>query len=386
MPLTILHVVRDLDAASGGPSRSVPALAAAMAGAGADVHLLAGQSPRPLADAAGVNVRLVEGSLAAAAEALLAGREQAVVCVHGLWDLRLQAVAKLALRRRWPLLVSIRGMLEPAALAHRAWKKRLAWPLYQRGILRRADLLHATATHEAQSIRRAGLTNPILVCPHGVDLPSAASIAAPAEAPERHSILFLGRLHPIKNLPVLLKAWAEAGRPGWELVLAGPDESGHRAVLEAQLASLGIGAGVRFTGSLEGEAKRAALASAHVLVLPSASENFGMAVAEALAAGVPAIATTGTPWQALPAAGCGWWVVPEPGALAAALREAMDLTPDDRAAMGRRARDFIADGFSWPAVGARFLEACRWLAGTGPRPPVVHDAQEFVLPPATPGE
>jgi glycosyltransferase involved in cell wall biosynthesis len=171
-------------------------------------------------------------------------------------------------------------------------------------------------------------------------------------------VVFLGRLHPIKNLPVLLRAWAVMRhRPaGARVVLAGPDEGGHRAQLEALAAELGIAAEVDFIGDVPSHAIAGVLASAWCLVLPSKTENFGNVVTEALACGAPVIASTGTPWASLVERGCGWWVPAEPAALGAAIREALALSVEERQSMGERGRAFAHDVFDVGAV-ARAMRA-----------------------------
>ena len=96
---------------------------------------------------------------------------------------------------------------------------------------------------------------------------------------------------------------------------------------------------------------------ADLFILPTRSESFGMAVAEALACGLPVITTTGAPWQGLVTHRCGWWVERSVDALAAALREAVALTPDQRRAMGDRGRTWVTTDFAWKGIGRRMAGA-----------------------------
>jgi glycosyltransferase involved in cell wall biosynthesis len=184
-------------------------------------------------------------------------------------------------------------------------------------------------------------------------LPAAVATAA-KPANRTRQVLYLGRLHPLKGLEILLDAWATVTRPGaaagpWELVIAGPDEQGTRARLEAQARTLGL-TNLTFPGPLYGEAKRRALAEADLFALPSRTENFGIAVAEALAAGLPVITTKGTPWSEIEGS-CGWWVDANAGSIAQALAAAMRLSDAERAAMGARGRELVAAKYQWDAVG-----------------------------------
>jgi glycosyltransferase involved in cell wall biosynthesis len=104
-------------------------------------------------------------------------------------------------------------------------------------------------------------------------------------------LLFLGRVHPKKGCDLLVEglAAATAGDPGLHLVMAGPDQTGWKAKLEARAAELKVGDRIHWPGMLEGDAKWGAFYSAEAFVLPSHQENFGIAVVEALACGVPVL-------------------------------------------------------------------------------------------------
>ena len=157
---------------------------------------------------------------------------------NGLWLPTNHSAAVIAGKFGVPLVVSTRGMLEPWALKHRAWKKQIAWWLYQRNDLRTARVLHATAPHEAESLRRLGLRQPIAVIPNGVDLPPFLHRSQVPASP--HVALFLGRIHPVKGLLELVDAWRIVRPSGWTMIIAGPDEGGHRAVVEERIRRAGV--------------------------------------------------------------------------------------------------------------------------------------------------
>ncbi|MDB5901597.1 MAG: glycosyl transferase, partial [Betaproteobacteria bacterium] len=254
-----------------------------------------------------------------------------------------------------PRVVSTRGMLSTWALRHKRWKKTVAWWLYQRRDLRQACRHHVTAEAEALSVQRLGFCVPVCVIPNGVDLPDIPPAAKAEAAAGRPKIaLFLGRIYPVKGLPMLVQAWARARCEGWVLHIAGPDEAGHRSEVEKAVAAAGLGGVVSFLGPLEGSAKREALLAADLFVLPTYSENFGMAIGEALAHRLPVLTTTGAPWPALRTHRCGWWVNPTVEDIAEALRAATATGRDELDAMGARGRDFVAAQFGWPHVAAQF--------------------------------
>jgi glycosyltransferase involved in cell wall biosynthesis len=148
------------------------------------------------------------------------------------------------------------------------------------------------------------------------------------------------------------------------LVLAGPDEQ--RLLRNRELPK-----GVRYVGAVEGAEKSRLLQHASVFILPSHSENFGVVVAEALMAGVPVIATHGTPWQSLENERCGWWIEMNEVCLRDALLVALETPATELRAMGRRGREFAVRAFSWERIASQMAEVYEWVLGGGAPPACV---------------
>jgi glycosyltransferase involved in cell wall biosynthesis len=257
-------------------------------------------------------------------------------------------------------------MLAPWALRHKAWKKRLAWWLYQRRDLSRATLLAATSEQEVRDIRRLVPGKKIALVPNGVELPKDRR--EEREERKEKTAVFLGRIHPVKGLKNLLEAWHLVRPDGWRCILAGPDEADHRRELDALLRSHHLEDSFEFPGLLEDEQKWALLRKADLFVLPSFTENFAVAVAEALASGVPVITTRGAPWKELQTRRCGWWVDIGVEPLAAALEEATSLSDQERHEMGQRGRHLVEENYSWPRVASEMLPVYQWVLGKDLRP------------------
>src|SRR5262249_49038579 len=119
---------------------------------------------------------------------------------------------------------------------------------------------------------------------------------------------------------------------------------------------------VEIAGPLFDEAKWRAYRDADLFVLPTLNENFGLTVAEALAAGTAAISTKGAPWRRLDSEGCGWWIEHGVEPLAEALNRAMTMPRQTLKTMGIRGRDWIARDFSWQRAADDMLNLYRWLA------------------------
>jgi glycosyltransferase involved in cell wall biosynthesis len=295
-----------------------------------------------------------------------------IIHSHGIWAPVNHQAAAYARLTRVPLVISTHGMLSPWALRHKAWKKRIAWWLYQRRDLLAAAVLRATATSEAKDLLDLGLRRPVSVIANCINLPEASTLNCNAAAKDvdraRRRVVFLGRIYPVKALPHLVEAWANVRPRGWECVIAGPDEAGHRKEVEAEVRRRGLTSDFQFVGEVAGAAKWKLLGEADLLVLPSFTENFGMVVAEALACGVPVIASKGTPWEELIRHRCGWWVDINPSALSAALREATTMSVMERREMGERGRKFVRGKFSPAIVACEMQRLYDWVVGRGGRP------------------
>lgn len=312
----------------------------------------------PLLQTAASKVLRLHGSLE---ESLRLFGAPDVLHDNGIWLAHNHRLAELASAGAIPRIVSTRGMLDPWPLNHKRLKKRLAWWLYQRRDLKRARCLHATSEAEANNVLSLKLGAPVSVIPNGVDVPEVdlqkTDLACSREGRDGvRTALFLGRLYPIKGLPMLVEAWRRVRPGGWVLRIAGPDEAGHRAELERIVSSHGLGDVILFSGPLEGREKTVAFFDADLFVLPTFSENFGIVVGEALAHGLPVLTTTGAPWPILPGHGCGWWVPTTIDGIAEGLQQATALDPATLRAMGAKGRCLVnSSEYDWKRIARRFV-------------------------------
>lgn len=389
----VCHVVASINENIGGPALSVTSLAETLSTKGILSHLftLDYQHLGEQARAEGVKLhsypatplaRYLRGLQPNASSALwqLASTQLDLIHNHGLWMFPNLYARQSAVGNCLPLLISPRGMLETWSLKHSRAKKWLAWLLYEQKNLSSATIFHATSVEEATSIRNLGFQQPIALIPNGVHLtyfgkqPSREIMTQ--SFPKlfgKKWLLFLSRIHPKKGLENLLQVWQKLAIkfPDWHLVIAGPDLIGYRAKLELLTTELALEQQVTFTGMLIGERKESALENADLFVLPTHSENFGIAVAEALAHAVPVVTTKGAPWQDLSTYECGWWIENKQQVLLSALAEGMQMSSQERKVMGLRGRNLVETKYSWDSVAQKMSSVYHWILGGGIPPSCV---------------
>jgi glycosyltransferase involved in cell wall biosynthesis len=285
-------------------------------------------------------------------------REVDLVHTHMLWAFPGIVADWAAIVGRVPYVVTPHGSLDPWALSQRRWTKRAFLAVTERHTLRRAAFVHYTAEAERAQVPGWLRDAPSEIVPNVID----ASRFAPSDAAVRRAsreVLILGRIHLMKGFDVLIPAWREvfAAAPDARLVIAGPDEGGYRAEVERLIVEAGVGGSVEFTGHLDAAGRAERFARAALLVQPSFRENFGMAVAEAMAAELPVIVSDRVNIaDDITAAGAGLVVPREPAALARAIAALLGDS-ERRLAMGRAGRRLVTERYAPAAVGAAMRAA-----------------------------
>jgi glycosyltransferase involved in cell wall biosynthesis len=284
---------------------------------------------------------------------------------HSLWMMPNVYPGAISKTTGVPLIVAPRGTLSQWAMKSGSLVKNFFWPFVQKPALTSATCFHATAYSEYESIRRLGFRQPVAIIPNGIDIP----IVSENKSPTSRTLLFLGRIHPVKGLEMLLPAWKllQQKFPDWQLKIIGPDNHGHKIKMQLLSQNLGLQR-IEFCGPRYGEAKIQAYAEADLFVLPTHSENFGMAVAESLAAGTPVVVTKGAPWSGLVEQGAGWWIDISVEALTASLSIAMAKDRSELSRMGQNGKTWMAAEYSWVKIGRRMIQTYEWVLHGGNAP------------------
>lgn len=374
------HVVPDIERAAAGPAQSVPAMCNGLVSAGVDITLhVLGRVPEANSFKFSVEsyprcffpCRAVGRSPAMARRLKERAQSIDIIHNHSLWMCPNIYPGCAVKGTTCKLVCAPRGTLTSFSLARSAWKKRIMMILGQRSMLNRVDMFHATCEAEVEDIRRLGYSQPVLVLTNGIEMPDISLLGTKPSlsGSEGRTLVYLSRIHPEKRLDLLLKAWAslEARHPEWRLNIYGPLD-GEFPLRMKQLANdLGLSR-VTFMGEVLGDAKFKVLHEADLFILPTHTENFGMAIAEALASGTPAITTKGAPWKDLESNRCGWWIDETLDAVYETLDKAMCLSCEELAEMGECGREWMKRDFDWDKLGIKMKMAYEWLLGQGEKP------------------
>ena len=372
----VLHVVPYLGEAAGGPPVVVKRLVEGAREAGWQADIVTSRDflsddERQTLLKGGVTVMPSQLSALAGQEAQrlkAAVRDADLVHCHTLWSPLGSRSAALARNSRTPYVLAPHGMLDPYSFSQRRLKKRL----YLEGVERRtinaaARVMFTTDEERGLAEKTFGAIPNAVVVPLGADrLPHNRQFLRDhffdqyQDLSGRPLLLFMGRLHPKKRpelLPDVISA-IQSDFPQATLIFAGTGEESFVEQIRRRAHGLSLGDRVRFLGHLSGEAKFSALAAADLFLLPSQQENFGIAVAEALQAGVPVILTKSVNiWREIEDAEAGIAVTGDDliqklsGAITALLMDG-----ERRTTMSRNAQMLASEAFSWDTCCRRTLE------------------------------
>ena len=292
-----------------------------------------------------------------------------LIHITGVWNFPVAAAAFWARFYKKPYIISPRGSLMKEPMEKKSsFIKKLFIFLFVRRDLKNASAVHFTVEAEKEEYLKAGLPlKKAIIISNSFDMEEFKK-----EIPEnffrnkfnisadKKIILFLSRLNWKKGLDTLIPAFAEVVKkePKAVLVLAGPDENNYKKEIELKIVNckMKINNEVVFTGMLIGDDKIAAYRESDVFVLPSYSENFGMAVVEAMAAGLPVVITKGVGISpSIEKVGAGIVIEKDEKQLTEAILKVLENS-QIAAEMGKQGRKLVETEFSSKKVAEKFIK------------------------------
>lgn len=376
--MKLLQLLVSIDPAGGGPIEGVLQSGLACVRMGHQVELACCDDPSadfvancplpvhalgPMRSGYGYTTRLVPWLKAHAGD-------YSAVIVNGLWHYASLGCWRALHGTKTPYFVFTHGMLDPwfkRAYPLKHLRKWLYWPWADYRLLRDARAVLFTCEEERRLARQSFWLYRARekVVSFGTSPPPSDAGRLRTLFRERHPelrdrelLLFLSRIHEKKGCDLLIEAFARvaADRPSLHLVMAGPDQTGWQAVLQARSAELGVADRISWPGMLQGDLKWGAFHAASAYLLPSHQENFGIAVAEALGCGLPVVISDKVNiWREIADADAGIVDVDTVDGTERSLRRWLALTADERAAMGRRAAGLFRERFTVDAMATSLL-------------------------------
>ena len=224
-----------------------------------------------------------------------------ILHIHSVYRYTTFIAARLCDHYKKPYILNPFGALDPSMIKLKSrLKKTLYIKLVESRAISNAKAIHVASRYEKDNYEMLGFKTPAIVIPRGVDLSEYSDCVKYQDLRKRYPklsgkkiILFLGRMHPKKGLDLLAKAFKKIvnKREDAFLIIAGSGDEGYVSKIKNLFRKNGLSKHVLFTGMLLDSDKLSALYGSDLFVLPSYGENFGIAVLEAMACGLPVIIT-----------------------------------------------------------------------------------------------
>lgn len=358
--MKIIHYIPSIDRMAGGISTYMQVLAKPL-GTMAEVHIMthASENPLPMENCKVHDIpryRPFSGVWKKAVVDLLDSVRPDIVHVNCCWTPDCAMIQRLAQKRGYKVVLTPHGMLEPWIIKRHYWTRKVpALWLYQKAAVQRADCVQATAESERDNLLKLGYNSNIKVVRLGID---ADGIEMKNSWKKTRQILFLSRVHVKKGINFLVEA-ADVLRnelQGYKILVAGEGDADYVEAMKRMICDRGLQDIVQLIGGVYGDEKWRLFQTSDFFVLPTHSENFGLAIAESLASGTPVITTVGTPWSDLNSSEAGAWIEIGTEPLVETLRRFLSLTEDELETMGRNGRKLIETKYSAHVMAEQMME------------------------------
>lgn len=282
--------------------------------------------------------------------------------IHAIFSYPSTAAMAIARLKGIPYIVRPLGQLCEWSLQQSARKKQIYLNLVEYANLNHSKALHFTSQQEQQEVSKLSLKSPSFILPHGLSIPIPVPDARQRlrqllKVPEDEPvILFMSRLHPKKGLDYLIPALGKLANQRFTFVLAGSGSPKYETEISNLLGSAGIRQCTYLSGFVADEMKDLLLQGADLFALTSHSENFGVAVLEALAVGLPVLITPGVALASVVEQyQLGYVVELDVAAIASGVQHWLSSLEQAKA-MGDRARQLILEKYTWDRIASNLIE------------------------------
>lgn len=388
--MKVYHLIGNLDDTIGGPAKSVPYLVRDLNKLNIKSYLISIRSKEKGLNEIIEKYKLEWNSFPnkylknteyspALREFLIDSIKKNVIVilhVHSLWKFMSFLSSSLSKRYKVPLILSLRGSIELNKL-----KKKIAWKLYQKNVFQNSSVIHVTNKNDILKLRELGVNSPIALIPNGIDLDQFKFLKTKEQIKKKLKlkvnkkyILFLSRIHQRKGLKYLVNAWVKIAENfrDWDLLIVGPTyDIKYYNDIKKHINKFNLTRRVHFVGMLRGDIKLDYFNVSDLFVLPSYSENFGIAIAEAMAAKLPIITTQATPWEEINKCNAGWWVKLNQAEIDNALKKALQCNEFELKKKGINAYKLIQN-YDNKSQSQKIKNVYKWVLGKAPKPDYIY--------------
>lgn len=358
--MKIIHYIPSIDRIAGGTSTYMQVLGKEL-GKLAEVHIIthASENPLPISNCEIHNVSVynpINSRFKNEVSKLFDVIKPDLVHVNCCWMPACAFVQQMAQKRNIKVVLTPHGMLEPWIIRRHYWTRKLpALLLYQKAAIQNADCLQATAESEKENLLKLGYNSNIKIVKLGID---AESIIMKTSWKKNKQLLFLSRVHVKKGINYLIEAVDDLQKElqGYKILVAGEGDADYVATLKQQIADKGLQEIIQLIGGVYGDKKWELFQTSDFFVLPTHSENFGLAIAESLASGTPVITTVGTPWNDLNSSNSGAWIEIGTQPLVETLRRFLSLSDGELETMGKNGRKLIETKYSAKVMAEEMMK------------------------------
>jgi len=391
-----INLIENLDDSYGGPAKSVPYMCKYLNDIGVNTEILSikyhDNEVNSVVDEYNLDWKSFNydfikkfrysKNLKVYLEQELQKRDDIILHTHNLWNyIPLVAYIK-SIKYNIPLLSTIRGSAQLDKL-----QKKIVWYLFQKKILNYSNIVHVTKIEDIALLRNMGIKSKIAYIPNGINIDEFKTLKDKQKSKEslnldlnKKYILFMSRLHPKKGLEYLVNSWIKLANKykEWDLLIVGPEydktyvENIKNSIKKANLENR-----VTFTGMLKDQDRIDSFGASDLFVLPSHTENFGIAIAEAMAAKLPIITTKGTPWEEIEKYNAGWWVELNQENIDKALENALSLKEYELIQKGLNGFELIKK-YEWKYQAKKMKELYEYILNGGDKPKFVYEYNDKI--------
>lgn len=393
--INTFHLIHNIDNSYGGPAKSIPYLMGSLNDLGHYQEVISlsfsDKETNDVITKLGLNSKSFKVWFfnATAYSPKLKGylvkrimeNDNQIIHYHNLWNYIPIVANEVAQKLSVPIVVSPRGNLYDWNLNKGFLKKKIYLDLFQREFFNNANCIHVTSKQELFAVKKLGYKSPIGLINNGINLSEFSNMKTKKEhllnlnlSDDFKYILYMGRIEKKKGLNYLFEAYVDfvKNNENWKIIVAGPEyDKAYTNRCKEYIKNAGYEDSIIWLGMVSGQKRIDAYGAADLFVLPTHSENFGIVIAEALAAGLPVITTNGTPWMEIEDQHAGYIISLSTKNLLSAIKRFNNLNDYEKDEMSIAAKN-IAKKYSWDKPAEEMELLYQWILGKAKQPKFIY--------------